>query len=174
MDARLAIASLRAVRRYRPDPLGAEAERRILDAGRLTGSASNRQPWRFAVVGPAAREAVAAALYSPAHVLAAPFVVAVTVRPLGRLYDVDAGRAAQSMMLAAWADGIGSCPNGVADPDALAAALGLADGERAPLVISFGLPDPPRDPARRDPERWSAGARRLPLEDVVRVVGGAP
>lgn len=172
MDARLLIASLRAVRRYRRDPLDAAVERRILDAGRLTGSASNRQPWTFVVVGPGAREAVAGALFSPAHVLEAPFVVAVVVRPLGRLYDVDAGRAAQNMMLAAWDDGVGSCPNGVADPMALAAALGLDDDQRAPLVISFGHPRSARDPRRRPPERWSAGARRLPLEDVVRVVGG--
>lgn len=172
MDGRTLLTSLRTVRRYRPDPLDPATRTRILDAGRLTGSATNRQPWTFIVVGPGAREAVAAALYSPAHVLSAPFVVAVAVSPAGRLYDVDAGRAAQSMMLAAWHEGVGSCPNGVADPPALDAALGLEAGRGIPVVISFGVPDPPRDPTRRTPDAWSAGARRRPLGEVVRVVGG--
>ena len=39
------------------------------------------------------------------------------------------------------------------------------------MVLSFGAPAVPRDPARRSAEQWSARARRLPLEDVVRRVG---
>ena len=42
----------------------------------------------------------------------------------------DAGRAAQNMMLAAWGDGIGSCPNGIANPEALAAVLGHDKGTK--------------------------------------------
>ena len=42
MDAYLAIASRRDARRYRPDPLPDDVVERILDAGRLSGSASNR------------------------------------------------------------------------------------------------------------------------------------
>ncbi|MFP5451607.1 MAG: nitroreductase family protein [Thermoleophilia bacterium] len=173
MDARLLITSLRVARSYRPAPLGDEAETRILDAGRLTGSARNRQPWRFYVVEGSARGPVAAAVFSPHHVAGAAFVVAIAIEPGGRLGDVDAGRAAQNMMLAAWNEGVGSCPNGVADHDALAAALGLEAQQRVPLVISFGVPDPRRDPAGRSPERWSAGARRLPLSQLVRRVGGS-
>jgi nitroreductase len=172
MDARLLIPSLRVVRSYRPEALPGAVETRILDAGRLTGSARNRQPWRFHVVGASAREAVAGCVYSPRHILSAPFVVAVAVASDGRMGDVDAGRVAQNMMLAAWNEGIGSCPNGVADHDALATLLDLDASRRVPLVISFGFPDPHRDPASRSPERWSAGARRLPLSRLVRRVGG--
>lgn len=172
MDARLLITSLRVTRSYRPASLGDQVETRILDAGRLTGSARNRQPWRFYVVGPSARAGVAAAVFSPHHIASAPFVVAIAIEPGGRLGDVDAGRAAQNMMLAAWDEGVGSCPNGVADHDALAAVLGIEPRQRVPLVISFGVPDPRRDPGGRSPERWSAGARRLPLSQLVRRVGG--
>jgi nitroreductase len=31
---------------------------------------------------------------------------------------LDTGRAAQNMMLVAWNEGIGSCPNGFSDPEA--------------------------------------------------------
>ena len=55
MDAYLAIASRRDERRYRPDPLPDDVVERILDAGRLSGSASNRQPWTFVIPTAAAR-----------------------------------------------------------------------------------------------------------------------
>lgn len=171
MDARLTIASHRTTRAYLPTPLAAGACELILDAGRLAGSAKNNQPWRFVVVHGSAREAVAATVYVPGHVRSAALVVALVVTPFGGVSDVDAGRAAQNMMLAAWSEGIGSCPNGVADHRALACLLGLAKGQRVPLVITFGVPDPPRDPARRSPERWSAGARRIPLHDLVTHLG---
>jgi nitroreductase len=51
MEAWLAIASRREVRDYADTQIPADVQRRILDAGRLSGSASNKQPWRFVVVG---------------------------------------------------------------------------------------------------------------------------
>lgn len=173
MDTRLAITSKRDVRRYAPRPLPEGAEERILDAGRLAGSARNGQPWQFIVVEGSARGPVAAAVYVPTHITSAALVVAIAVTPSGGLVDMDAGRAAQNMMLAAWGEGIGSCPNGVSDADRMAAAVGLGPDQRVPIVLSFGIPEPERDPARRSPERWSADARRLPLSQLVRRVGEA-
>lgn len=169
MDVHLAIASKRDVRAYAPGALDPATEARLLDAGRLTGSARNRQPARLVVAESAvARAAVAAAVYVPATAQGAALVVAVAVTPGGGLVDFDAGRMAQGMMIAAWADGIASCPNGVADHGALAAPLGLAAEERVVIVLTFGRPVTPRDPARRRPEEWSRRARRLPIEEVVR------
>lgn len=171
MDARLAITSKRDVRTYASTVLTAETERRILDAGRLAGTASNRQPCRFIVVEGTARVDVARAVYVPPHIITAALVVAIAVTPGGGLVDFDAGRVAQNMMLAAWAEGVGSCPNGVSDPEVLSRALELTGEERVPIVISFGVSEPWRDPARRSPERWSETARRLPLSQLVRRVG---
>ena len=80
----------------------------------------------------------------PENVLGAGLVVAILVRGKGPVL-FDAGRAAQSMLLAAWAEGIASCPNGITDADSPARALEAADDETPVIVLSFGIPERPRD-----------------------------
>ena len=168
MDTYLAIASRRDERRYRPEPLSDDVVGRILDAGRLAGSASNRQPWTFVVPEGRSRvEAVAKTVYVPDNVLGAGLEVAVVVTGKGPV-SFDAGRAAQSMLLAAWNEGVASCPNGIAERDALHATLELGEEETPVIVLTFGLPDRLRDPESRTAEDWSARANRRPLDDVVR------
>jgi nitroreductase len=171
MDTFLAIASRRDERRYEPEPLPDEVVTRILDAGRLAGSGSNRQPWTFVVVEGRGRvEALAECVYAPGNVLGAGLVVGVVVSGKGPV-SFDAGRAAQNMLLAAWNEGVASCPNGIADRDAVSAALGLGEDESAVIVLTFGRPQRPRDPESRTAEDWSARANRRPLDDVVRRLG---
>jgi nitroreductase len=169
MDTRLAIASRREVRDYRPEPLPEAVVERILDAGRLAGSGGNRQPWTFLVTDARARmERLARGVYEPTNVLGAALVVAVVVRGKGPV-SFDAGRAAQNMLLAAWNEGVGGSPNGIADEAAARAALDLADeDERIAIVLSLGYPARPRDPSARSAEEWSARARRRPLAETVR------
>jgi nitroreductase len=164
VDTFLAIASRREVRDYEPRTLPPDVQERILDAGRLAGSSKNKQPWRFHVV---LGELLADAVYEPTNVRGAPFVVAIVVSGKGPV-SFDAGRAAQNMLLVAWNEGVGSCPNGIADEPAARAALGLEDEERIAIVLSFGYPAKPRDPESRSAEEWSARARRRPLEETVR------
>jgi nitroreductase len=164
VDTFLAIASRREVRDYAPQALPPEVEARILDAGRLSGSSKNRQPWRFDVVR---GELLADYVYEPDNVRGAPFAVAVVVSGKGPT-SFDAGRAAQNMMLAAWNEGVGGSPNGIKDEEGMRAALHLAEEERPVIVLSFGYPARPRDPSARSAEEWSARANRRPLEDSVR------
>jgi nitroreductase len=164
VDTFLAIASRREVREYEPRPLPPEVEERILDAGRLAGSSKNRQPWRFDVVR---GELLAEAVYETENLLGAPFVVAVVVRGKGPI-SFDAGRAAQNMLLAAWNEGVGGSPNGVADDGKVRAALRLDDEEKVAIVLSFGYPAKPRDPESRSAAEWSSRARRRPLGETVR------
>jgi nitroreductase len=164
MDAFLAIVSRREQRSYDGRPLAPESVRRILEAGRLAGSSRNRQARRFVVLSD--RDAVAAAVYNPSNVRGAALLVAIVTGGKGPT-GLDAGRAAQNMMLAAHNDGIGSCPNGIADADAMAAAVGVAEGEQVATVLSFGHPSRPRDPERRSAEDWIARADRKPFDDVV-------
>lgn len=170
MDTFLAIASRRDERRYRSGPIPPEVADRILDAGRLSGSAGNAQPWTFVLpASPARTEALAACVFVPANVLSAGLVVAVVVRGKGPT-SFDAGRAAQNMLLAAWNERIASCPNGIADREAAREALSLTAEETPVIVLSFGLPERLRDVESREPAEWSAHANRRPLSDVVRRV----
>jgi nitroreductase len=167
MDAFLAVASKREVRRYADRPIPPEVERRILEAGRISGSSKNRQPWRFVVASdPGTVERVAGAVWAGDNVRGAALVVAVVVRGKGPV-SFDAGRAAQNMMLAAWNEGVGSCPNGIADADAMAAALGLGEDDHFAIVLTFGYPARPTDAASRSPEEWIERADRRPLEELV-------
>jgi nitroreductase len=171
MDTLLAIASRRDQRRYLPDPLPEDVVARILDAGRLSGSASNRQPWTFVLPETRERiEALAVTVYEPDNVRGAGLVVAVVVKGKGPI-SFDAGRSAQSMLLAAWNEGLASCPNGLADRDAAHAVLELAEEESTAIVLTFGYPERPRDPESRSTEEWSARANRRPLDEVVRRLG---
>jgi nitroreductase len=163
VDTWLAIASRRETREYADRPIPEEVVRTILDAGRLAGSASNRQPWRFVIVeSDAAREQLVAAVYEPTNVQGAALIVAIVGRG-----GLDAGRCAQNMLLAAWNAGVGACPNGLQDPDAARAALGLGADDEIAIVLTFGYPARERHPEQRTPEEWSARADRKPLDELV-------
>jgi nitroreductase len=159
VDVELAIASRRDERRYADRPIPADVERRILDAGRLAGSARNRQPWELVVVSDPT--GLAETVYEPANLRTAALVVALVGKG-----GFDFGRCAQNMLLAAWGEGVVSCPNGIKDPVSAGAILG---GEPA-IVLSFGYPATPRNPAARSPEEWSQRANRKPLDELVRRV----
>ena len=168
MDTSLAIASRRERRRFSKRPLPADVLERILDAGRLAGTASNKQPWRFVVVeSDDVREALAETVYAPGNVRGAAAVVALVGPPGGRMSAFDAGRIAQNMLLAAWNEGVGSVPNGMPDPAPAGEILGVGDEEAVVIVLAFGYPERPPDPESRSRDAWSAGAKRKPLEELV-------
>jgi nitroreductase len=158
VDTFLAIASRREIRDYAETPIPGDIVHRILDAGRLSGSARNKQQWQFVVVGD--HEAMAECVYAPGNVLGAALVVAIA----GDARGLDVGRAMQNMLLAAWNDGVGSCPNGVSDGDAAERIAGAP----VSIVLTFGYPAKPRDPESHTAEGWSARANRKPFDEVVR------
>jgi nitroreductase len=72
------------------------------------------------------------------------------------------------MMLAAWNEAVGSCPNGMADRAATAEVLGLREGEEPAIVLAFGYPERPRrEPESQSAEAWVEAADRKPFEEVV-------
>ncbi len=168
MDAYLAVVGKREVRHYQTRPIPEDDLTKILEAGRASGSSRNRQPWRFVVVTDRARlRELSAAASRPSNVsdCAAAVVVALT-NPRAAF---DAGRAAQSMMVAAWSLGIGSCPNTPTDEATLKKTLGMPEDLSVPTVLSFGYPaaGEPRPRQKADPVRVLARINRLPFADVV-------
>jgi nitroreductase len=158
MDTFLAIASRREVRDYTDAPIPPEIVHRILDAGRLSGSSQNKQQWEFVVVSD--HEALSKAVYAPGNLLGATLVVALA----GVAFPLDMGRAAQNMMLAAWNEGVGSCPNGISDAELAENIVGAP----VRIILSFGYAAKPRDVNSHMAEEWSARAKRKPFDEVVR------
>ena len=166
MDTLLAIASRREVRDYRPDPLPDELVVRLLEAGRIAGSSRNRQPVRFVVVRTRALlDELAATASRATNLLGAPLLIALTVHGEGNT-SFDAGRTAQNMMLAAWSEGVVSCPNGVRDAEL---ANRICGGD-VKLVLSFGYPAKDWDANAHSAEEWLARAKRKPFDEIVRRV----
>ncbi len=167
MDTFLVIASKRDQREYADRELPEDVVRRILDAGRIAGSAMNRQPWRFVVLDDRSLlEKVAETVYAPPTVLASKLAVALVVTGSP---GFDAGRAAENMMLAAWNEGVTSCPNGMPDAAKTSEVLGLGEDEHVLNVLSLGYPAKPRNPEERPAEEWIARAKRKPFQEVVEV-----
>jgi nitroreductase len=167
-DAYLLVRGLRAVRRFRPDPLPDRVLEEILEAGRWTGSAKNSQPWALVVVSEAEqRERLAGCGTFSDPLRAAPLVVALVRRPRG--YEFDIGRLAQNLMLGAAALGVASCPVTLHDDDCARRVLGVPPDHGCRFAIAFGYPEEDRGrPGTRVPggrralgevvhqERWQA------------------
>lgn len=169
-----AITRKRDTRAFGDDALPEEVLRRILQAGRMAGSAKALEPVRFVVVRePAQKTALAACGDFASHLPGAAAVIAVVLEP--EMGDVDAprsifrgpfdaGRAAQNMMVAAWAEGVHSCPASMHRAEDAARVLGLPVGHIVANTIAFGYPAPGpggRPPRPRKPldeyihwERW--------------------
>jgi nitroreductase len=108
MDVFETIRTMLAVRRYQDKPIPEATLRRVVEAGRLTGSAKNQQPWHFIVVQDRKiLQRLGALARTGAHVAQAAAAVVVVVDKTPFAVS-DASRAIQSMLLAAWADGVGS------------------------------------------------------------------
>jgi nitroreductase len=167
LDTWLAVASKRDWRSYADRPVPDDVQRRILDAGRLSGSSQNKQPWTFVVLETEeARRSIAELVYAGENIRRCAFAVAIATD--GGKYPFDCGRAMQNMMLAAWNEGVVSCPNGTPDPAAAADALGLAEGWLPVTIPSFGYPKRPLDPESKSAEEWSAEANRKALDELVK------
>src|SRR5918998_6444614 len=107
------IRTKRDARAYADRPIAEETLRRILQAGRMAGSARHAQPCRFVVLrDPRHKAELAACGDFTEPVRSAPLAIAIVVLPDAGQHDpiratvFDAGRAAQNVMLAAWAEGV--------------------------------------------------------------------
>jgi nitroreductase len=140
MDVFEAIRTLLAVRNYRDDQVPEAVVTRILEAGRLTGSGMNQQPWHFIVIRDREMLRRLGALASSGpYVAQAPLAIVVAVDTT-RFAVSDASRAIQSMMLAAWADGVGSNWVGFGGLDNVKPLLNIPASLDVLAILPFGYP----------------------------------
>ena len=144
MDVLDAIRLKRSVRRFAPDPLPDDAVRTILNAGRRAQSSKNTQPWQFVAVTDRDTLTQLAQTGDFAGHLAGAAVGIVIVMPdepdRREWLMFDVGQAAAYMQLAAWELGIGSVIATIYHPDQAQAILGVPDGYRCDVALSFGYP----------------------------------
>jgi len=140
--------SMRAVRTFTAEAVDDAVLTQILDVARWAGSARNRQPWHWTVCRDAhlrrelARSGPYAGFLTDAPVIA---VLSVDSDTGGADGEFDCGRAAQQLLVAAAAVGLGACPVTL-DPDrvvGLRTLLGLDDRWSPRWAIALGHPAPP-------------------------------
>lgn len=165
MDAYIALISMRTVREYSDRQISDDSLNRVLQAGRASGSSQNRQPWQFYVVrDPNRRYALAETVHAPANLEGCQVAIAIGMTSRG---GFDGGRCAQNIMLAAWAEGIGSAPNGVRDVEQAMGLLGMVPEQSVVTIISLGYPLQPHTPDQGDASGILQRIKRRPLEEIV-------
>jgi nitroreductase len=135
-----AIRTLLAVRGYQDKPVPDAVIRRIVEAGRLTGSGMNRQPWHFIVVRDLGTLRRLGALASSGPYVAQAPLAIVVATDRTRFAVSDASRAIQSMLLTAWADGVGSNWVGFGGLEKAKALLDIPADLDVLAILPFGYP----------------------------------
>jgi nitroreductase len=141
-----AVRTMVAVRDYTDRPVPDEVVTRIMESAHLSASSTNGQPWHFVVVRDRAKlQQLAGLARSGPYISGAPLAVVVGIEKASPYGLSDASRAIQSMMLTAWADGVGSNWVGFAGMSGVAKLLGIPDEYDVVAIVPFGYP---RRPAR--------------------------
>jgi nitroreductase len=167
------LKSLRAVRNFRRDPVPKEAIDDILEVARLSGSASNKQPWEIVVIEDRETLRNLAGVEGYAgHLARAPLgIVLVMAGDRAEQEAYDEGRLSERIMLAARAHGVGSSIGWIVGSgrDAAKGLLGVPAHKTVRTAISLGY----RDDAARSRR---GGAARKSLQEIVRYerYGAAP
>lgn len=156
----LASYKRRSIRSYRPEKVGREMLDGLVDAGRWAPTAGNAQPWRFIVVDTPERIAKLKSV-SPGMFNHPSFIVVVCVNkavaslhmgPQGELLSLmDVCMAAQNILLAACAMGLGACVIRSFHQRAVAVLLSCPDDVVPELLIAGGYPErEPPAPRRKE------------------------
>jgi nitroreductase len=155
-----AVRTVLAVRHYQDKPVPAEVVRRIVEAGRLTGSSMNRQPWHFIVVesGDTLRQLGGLAKTGP-YIAQAPLAIVVAIERTTFAVS-DGSRAIQSMILTAWSEGVGSNWVGFRGLNEVKSLLSIPDELEVLGIIPFGYPARPVGKGKKKRKSISEVAHR--------------
>jgi len=150
------IISRQSDRKYSDKPVEKEKLDRIIEAGRMSPSACNAQPWKFIVVTePSIVEKIAEAasarlLGMNSFVKQAPVqIIVIREKPnfsskvgatiKNKDYSlIDIGIASENICLQAKAEGLGSCMIGWFDEKMLRKILHIPRSKRVELIITLG------------------------------------
>jgi len=150
MDVFEAVQTVLAVRQFKADPIPAEVVRQIVESGHLTGSSINGQPWHFIVVEDKAMLGQLGAMArSGPYITQAPLAIIVAVAKSSPYGMSDGSRAIQSMVLTAWAAGVGSNWVGFANLAEVNAVVGLPEEYEIIAILPMGYPVNPASKGKK-------------------------
>lgn len=140
MDVFEAVQKRKSQRSYDSRPVARETLEKLLEAGRLSPSAKNIQPWHFIVVtDPKKRKALSKGLYAK-FLKDVPAVIVLcgdeTASP--DWYVVDVALAGENMVLAATTEGLGTCWVGSFDEKDVKDLLGIPKNLRVVALLAVG------------------------------------
>ncbi len=157
----------RSIRAYKKDPVEDSKLSRILNAARLAPTAANRQPYSLIVVKDEETKQKLKNAYSQEWFFTAPVIVCACALPDdawkrndGKGYvDVDVAIAMDHLILAASAEGLGTCWIAAFKPEVVREVLNIPDNMEPLVLTPLGYPETIPEPTFRKP-----------LEEMVREI----
>jgi nitroreductase len=164
MDVFTAISQRCSVRTYKTIDVEEDKLKKILEAARLSPSASNRQDWKFIIVrNKETRKKLAKAAFGQSFIAEAPIViVACGTEPNAMLacgqpaHTIDVSIAFAYMILQAYELGLGTCWIGAFSEEEAKKALSIPEDIRVVGMTPLGYPN----------QRPSQKSRK-PLNEIV-------
>ncbi len=140
------ILGRRSIRCYKSEPIPDDILKNVLEAGRLAPSADNAQPWHFVVITESKiKEKLSTGTWNG-------FIKdsAVTIVGCGYVANewatIDVTIALENMVIAAEAQGVGSCWVGDFKEEEVKELLGIPNNLKVVALVSFGYPAEKPDP----------------------------
>lgn len=163
MDIYEAIKSRRSVRSYKTEPVPEDKLMKVLEAVRLAPSGKNGQPWRFVVVrDETLRKGLIPACHQQTFIADAPIMIVACAKESEsyqnhggymKSFPVDIGIAFDHLMLAAVAEGLGTCWIGAFEEEKVKQVLNIPADLRVVALTPLGFPT--EQPAARSRKNMS-------------------
>ncbi|KKM86047.1 hypothetical protein LCGC14_1282930 [marine sediment metagenome] len=131
----------RSIRAFQDKMLSEREIEMILEAGRWSPSASNRQPWNFIVIkNKEILMKIARNAFYGKFIKEAPVAIAIIgkIRTSQKWYISDTSLVSMSMMLMAWTLGIGTCWIGAMNREKVKKLLGLGENDYLLTILPLG------------------------------------
>lgn len=134
------VRTVLAVRQFQEKHVPEPLVRQIVEAGHLTASSRNGQPWHFIVVeNKETLRKLGALVPTGPYIAQAPLAIVVGMEHSPYAVS-DASRAIQSMILTAWAQGVGSNWAGFENLAQVNTVLGVPQDIEILAILPFGYP----------------------------------
>jgi len=170
MDFYEVVKTRRSVRSYASDLIPDDVLNRVLDAARISPSGSNKQPWKFILVKDEdVKKKLVSSCGGQTFIAEAPLVIVACGKNIhynrgGYMGDmsmlVDVSIAVDHLILAARAEGLGTCWIGLFDNESIKKLLQIPKDVNVVALIPIGYP---RDKAFKEP-----GSRKS-LSEIISV-----